>query len=45
METAASGFGHILAATHFQGYVAHEFVPKAKDPIKSLEEAFRLCDV
>jgi hydroxypyruvate isomerase len=29
----------------FQGYMAHEFVPAAKDPIKSLEDAARLCDV
>jgi hydroxypyruvate isomerase len=29
----------------FQGYMAHEFVPKAKDPIKSLEDAAKLCDV
>jgi sugar phosphate isomerase/epimerase len=28
----------------FQGYMAHEFVPAAKDPIKSLEEAAKLCD-
>ena len=29
----------------FQGYMAHEFVPKAKDPIKSLDDAAKLCDV
>ncbi len=28
----------------FQGYMAHEFVPAGKDPIKSLEDAARLCD-
>ena len=28
----------------FQGYMAHEFVPAAKDPIKSLEDAAKLCD-
>jgi hydroxypyruvate isomerase len=28
----------------FQGYLAHEFVPAAKDPIQSLEDAARLCD-
>jgi hydroxypyruvate isomerase len=28
----------------FQGFVAHEFVPAAKDPIQSLEDAARLCD-
>jgi len=29
----------------FQGFMAHEFVPAAKDRIKSLEEAAKLCDV
>ena len=33
-----------IAATGFAGYMAHEFTP-VRDPIKSLEEAFRLCDV
>jgi len=28
----------------FQGYLAHEFVPAAKDPIQSLEDAAKLCD-
>jgi hydroxypyruvate isomerase len=28
----------------FQGYLAHEFVPASSDPIKSLEEAAKLCD-
>jgi hydroxypyruvate isomerase len=28
----------------FHGYMAHEFVPALKDPIKSLEAAARLCD-
>jgi hydroxypyruvate isomerase len=28
----------------YEGYVAHEFVPK-RDPYASLEEAFRICDV
>ncbi len=28
----------------FQGYLAHEFVPAGKDPMKSLEQAAQLCD-
>ena len=31
--------------TGFDGYVAQEFVPAAADPISSLREAIRLCDV
>jgi hydroxypyruvate isomerase len=33
-----------VADLNFTGYFAHEFVPK-RDPLKSLEEAVRLCDV
>ena len=33
-----------IAATSFQGYVAHEFVP-TRDPLTSLREAVDLCDV
>ena len=33
-----------IAASGFTGYVAHEFIP-TRDPMKSLEEAFKLCDV
>jgi hydroxypyruvate isomerase len=33
-----------IADLGFQGYVAHEFVPK-RDPLKSLREAAMLCDV
>ena len=33
-----------IADLGFEGYVAHEFVPK-RDPYASLEQAFRLCDV
>ncbi len=29
----------------FQGYMAHEFIPAARDGIKSLDEAAKLCDV
>jgi hydroxypyruvate isomerase len=33
-----------IAATNFNGYVAHEFVP-TRDPLTSLREAVDLCDV
>src|SRR6202790_1394753 len=33
-----------IAATNFQGYVAHEFVP-TRDPLTSLRQAADLCDV
>ncbi len=33
-----------IVALNFDGYLAHEFVP-TRDPMKSLEEAVRLCDV
>lgn len=33
-----------IVDTGFKGYVAHEFVPK-RDPIKSLANAVRICDV
>jgi hydroxypyruvate isomerase len=33
-----------IAATSFQGYVAHEFVP-TRDPFTSLRQAVDLCDV
>lgn len=33
-----------IAATSFQGYVAHEFVPR-RDPLTSLRQAVDLCDV
>jgi hydroxypyruvate isomerase len=33
-----------ILETGFTGYVAQEFVPK-RDPMKSLEEAIRVCDV
>jgi hydroxypyruvate isomerase len=34
----------VLADAGFSGHVAHEFVP-ARDPLTSLREAVRLCDV
>jgi hydroxypyruvate isomerase len=33
-----------IVGTGFTGYFAHEFVP-TRDPITSLEEAAKLCDV
>jgi len=33
-----------ILETGYQGYVAHEFIPK-RDPIKSLRQAVALCDV
>ncbi len=33
-----------LAATGYNGFVAHEFIPKG-DPVAALEAAYRLCDV
>ncbi|HEU0176791.1 MAG TPA: TIM barrel protein [Blastocatellia bacterium] len=33
-----------IADLNFQGYIAHEFVPK-RDPLTSLREAAMLCDV
>ncbi|MBN1462038.1 MAG: hydroxypyruvate isomerase, partial [Armatimonadetes bacterium] len=33
-----------IADTGFQGYVAHEFIPK-RDPLASLEQAYRICNV
>jgi hydroxypyruvate isomerase len=33
-----------IAATGYEGYVAHEFVP-TRDPLTSLREAVELCDV
>lgn len=34
-----------VLATGFKGYYAHEFIPTAKDPLKSLRHAVALCDV
>jgi hydroxypyruvate isomerase len=33
-----------IVATGFEGYVAHEFVPK-RDPLTSLAQAIKICDV
>jgi hydroxypyruvate isomerase len=34
-----------IVETGFTGYVGQEFIPKSKDPLKSLAEAVKLCDV
>ncbi len=34
-----------IADLGFKGFMAHEFVPVAKDPIKSLEQAYEICKV
>ena len=34
-----------IAATPFKGFVAHEFVPIAPEPLASLRQAVNLCDV
>jgi len=34
-----------IAASKYDGWVAHEFIPKSKDPLKSLAEAVKICDV
>ena len=34
-----------IKATGYQGYVAQEFIPTSDDPIKSLEQAFAVCNV
>ncbi len=33
-----------ILATGFDGYLAHEFIPRSDDPIGSLAAAVRLCD-
>ena len=33
-----------IVATGYKGYLGQEFIPK-RDPVKSLTQAFRLCDV
>lgn len=34
-----------IQETGFKGYVAQEFIPTAEEPLDSLKEAFRICDV
>ena len=38
------GICRAIVATGYQGFVAQEFVPKG-DPVKAMEEAFRICAV
>ena len=34
-----------IMETGYRGYIAQEFIPTAKDPVASLQQAFKLCDV
>jgi len=34
-----------LVALKYDGYVAHEFIPRSKDPLASLANAVKICDV
>ena len=34
-----------IEGTGFSGYMAHEFIPRSGDPIRSLAEAVQLCEV
>ncbi len=34
-----------ILKTGYNGFVAHEFMPKSSDPLKSLERAIEICDV
>lgn len=34
-----------IVATGFKGFVAQEFIPKRADPLASLKQAVRICDV
>lgn len=43
-EIQWDGVMRAIAATGYNGYVAHEFLP-LRDPLTSLREAVRLCDV
>jgi hydroxypyruvate isomerase len=38
------GIAQAIAALNFTGWVSHEYSP-LKDPLTSLEEAIRICDV
>jgi len=44
-EVQWDGVMRAIAATSYQGFVAHEFVPAAADPLASLRQAVDLCDV
>jgi hydroxypyruvate isomerase len=43
-EVQWDGVMRAIAATDYKGYVAHEFLP-VRDPMTSLREAVKLCDV
>ena len=43
-EVNWAGVMRAIAETAYRGYVAHEFLP-VRDPLRSLEEAVKLCDV
>lgn len=34
-----------IVATGYKGYVAQEFLPKRPDPLDSLRQAVKICDV
>ena len=34
-----------IVATGYKGFVSQEFVPKGPDPLESLRQAIRICDV
>ncbi|MEM0927084.1 MAG: TIM barrel protein [Planctomycetota bacterium] len=34
-----------ILATGYDGYVAQEFIPTSEDPVRSLEQAYAVCDV
>jgi hydroxypyruvate isomerase len=34
-----------IAESGYRGYVGQEFIPRGKDPLVSLSEAVRICDV
>jgi len=43
-ELNYSAIAHAIAATGFDGFLAHEFTP-VHDPMTSLAQAFQICDV
>jgi hydroxypyruvate isomerase len=43
-ELNYAAIARAIVATGFDGYLAHEFTP-IHDPMKSLEQAFQICDV
>jgi hydroxypyruvate isomerase len=44
-EVNWGGVMRAIAEGPFRGYVAHEFVPAAPDPLVSLRQAVDVCDV